>query len=211
MYEGTSELMKMKANGKTLALFDFDGTITRKDSFIAFIFFSHGTLKAMLGLFILSPTVVAMKMKLLSRSRVKEIMFSWFFKGMEISDFTRLGFAFADEILGSMLRPSALKRLNEHLAAGDRIIVVTASAYEWVKPWTDKMGIALIATRWEEQGGRLTGRISGLNCNGPEKVKRLREVVSPESFETIHAYGDTSGDEAMLAIASHKHYRIFTD
>lgn len=211
MYEGTVRQVKMNVNSKTLALFDFDGTLTRKDSFIEFIFFSRGTLKAVLGLIILSPIIVSMKVKLLSRSRAKEIMFSYYFKGMEISEFTRLGMAFVDEALNSIVRPSALKRLNEHRTAGDRIIVVTASAYEWVKPWTNKIGVELIATKWAKHSGRLTGKLEGRNCNGEEKVKRLREVVSPESFEAIYAYGDTSGDQAMLAIATHKHYRLFTD
>ena len=41
-----------------LALFDFDGTITNRDSFIDFIKFAKGNLKFFQGFMILSPILI---------------------------------------------------------------------------------------------------------------------------------------------------------
>ena len=54
-----------------LALFDFDGTITKNDSLIKFIRFAVGDLKFVFGLFILSPVLLAYKIKLIPNFKAK--------------------------------------------------------------------------------------------------------------------------------------------
>jgi len=49
-----------------------------------------------------------------------------------------------------------------------------------------------------------------MNCNGKEKVSRIKEAFNLADFETVYAYGDSSGDKEMLAIATHAHFRPFT-
>jgi phosphatidylglycerophosphatase C len=50
--------------------------------------------------------------------------------------------------------------------------------------------------------GRCTGRLAGENCRGPEKARRLTELLAGRGALTW-AYGDSSGDREMLAMARH--------
>ncbi|HEY0608667.1 MAG TPA: haloacid dehalogenase-like hydrolase, partial [Chitinophaga sp.] len=76
-------------------------------------------------------------------------------------------------------------------------------------PWCASMGITCIATQLEVKDERLTGNILGLNCNGEEKVCRIRAQYNLEQYENIYAYGDSNGDKAMLAIAGTAIYKPF--
>ena len=60
----------------------------------------------------------------------------------------------------------------------------------------------MLATRLEvDADDRLTGRLIGANCRGPEKVVRLREWRG-EALAVAFAYGDSDGDREMLALAA---------
>ena len=56
---------------------------------------------------------------------------------------------------------------------------------------------------------RVTGAFGTPNCRGEEKVRRLRDVYGPD-LHLAAAYGDTSGDTEMIAIAGEKGFRVFT-
>lgn len=196
---------------RQLALFDFDGTITRKDTFIEFIRFKAGLLNLVGGFILLSPVLVLYKLKLIRNWRAKEILFSLFFKGITVNEFRRFGKEFATRELPSLIRPSALAKINEHVAAGHQIFIVTASAEEWIKPWSDQFSITVLGTQWESKDGVLTGKIKGRNCYGSEKNVRILECVNVKEYDTITVYGDTSGDKEMLTLGTHKHYKYFKD
>ena len=57
--------------------------------------------------------------------------------------------------------------------------------------------------------GRVTGAFVGENCRGEEKVRRLRAAYG-DDMKLAAAYGDTSGDTEMIAIALEKGFRVFT-
>ncbi len=96
-------------------------------------------------------------------------------------------------------------------AAGARLVIVTASPDIVVAPFARGLGAEiLIGTRLEfDDQGRFTGKLAGPNCRGAEKVRRLREVFG-EDMQLEAAYGDTSGDREMLAMADNPDgYRVF--
>ena len=64
---------------KEIAFFDFDGTITTRDSMIEVIRFVKGTGGLLTGLALLSPWLVALKLGLVSRHKAKEKMLAYFF------------------------------------------------------------------------------------------------------------------------------------
>jgi len=192
-----------------LALFDFDGTLTKKDSLADFIHFAVGTRKMVAGAFMLSPVFAAYAVKLMHNGAAKQKVLQYFFANWKITDLTALADRYALHRIPAILRPGALEKIQWHLNHGHTVTVVSASPEIWLKAWTQSLGIALIGTRLEEDNGRFSGRYAGQNCHGSEKVRRIRERYDLHMFERIYAYGDTSGDKPMLALAHEAFYRPF--
>lgn len=192
-----------------VAFFDFDGTITTKDTLFEIIRFQKGSAALYGGLLLLSPLLVMFKLKMISNQRMKEIVLRFFFSGNSLPVFQQLCDDFCRHRLPSLLRPKALNAIAWHLSEGHTVYIVTASAENWVAPWSNTMDITCLGSKLEVKDGLVTGLLDGKNCNGDEKVCRIREAVQLTTVETIYAYGDSSGDKEMLALAQHKGFRVF--
>lgn len=194
---------------KNLALFDFDGTITYKDSFLEVIKFHKGTSAFYKGLLLMSPVLVLYKLKVIPNWKAKEIVISHFFKGESLENFQKKCDEFALTYIPLMLRPKAVAKMKEHIQNGDRVILVSASAENWLSAWCRQMNIELIGTQLETQNGVLTGKLCGQNCYGPEKLKRVLQLLNPKDYNHVCVYGDSRGDKEILAIANDAFYRHF--
>jgi len=191
---------------KRLVLFDFDGTLTKKDTLFEMAKFVRGSITFYLLSMVLFPIYVLIALGLISRQRGKEIFLSTFFGGFKLEHFDQFSRRFSMEIIPKILRSATYSKLREYLKNGDTVVVVSASPENWIKPWCEQHGITVIATRLESLEGKLTGRISGANCRGPEKVRRIKAVFTLEQYESVVAYGDSKGDHEMLKMADHGHY-----
>jgi len=187
---------------KRIAFFDFDGTITTRDTLLEFIKYCYGKRAFYWGFFINSPYLFAYKMKIISNQRAKERILSHFFKGMKIEKFQGICDAFAKEIIPGLVRPLALEELKKLRSEGTNIIIVSASPQNWITGWINQLQLQLIATQLEVKDGKLCGTISGKNCYGEEKVRRIKALYNLESFDEIIAYGDSSGDKPMLQLGT---------
>lgn len=194
---------------KRLAVFDFDGTLTEKDSFLAFIRYYKGTLPFYSGMLQLSPWLLAYKLKLYPNWKAKEKVLTYFFAHTAEENFREKGRRFAIELIPKMLRPKAKEALQKHKEAGDRIVVVSASAEPWLEAWCEAEGIELVATGLECREGKITGKLKGKNCYGPEKVERLKQYLPLENYCQVHVYGDSAGDKELLELATHPNFRCF--
>ncbi|WPV64982.1 HAD family hydrolase [Chitinophaga sp. LS1] len=193
----------------SIAFFDFDGTITTKDTLFEIIRFHKGSAVLNIGMALLSPALVAFKMNLISTQRMKEMVFRFFFGGTQIDTFRDKCAAFCAEKLPELVKENALQAIRQHLLQGHQVAVVTASAEEWVEPWCSSLGIVCIGTRLEVRNALITGKIQGLNCNGPEKVERIKQTFDLNGYDDIYAYGDTNGDKPMLEMAKYGYFRKF--
>ncbi|MBP7738266.1 MAG: HAD-IB family hydrolase [Spirochaetes bacterium] len=189
-----------------LALFDFDGTITTRDSLFDFLLFTFGAARCAAGLIVLGPVLVLYVLKKIPNCKAKEAVFRHFFKGWSIERFEKVGERYSRERLDHIIMGQARERIEWHRTGGHRIIVVSASVETWMREWCGRYGIGIIATRLESAQGKLTGRIDGANCQGPEKVRRIREAVNLDEYEYIYAYGNTRGDADMLSLAHEQYY-----
>ena len=196
-------------SGSKIAFFDFDGTITTKDSLLEIIRFQKGVVAFYTGLFFQLPWLIAFKIKILPNDAAKQKMLTYYFGGMDESAFQSACDLFVEKKVPSLIRPEALVEINRLRDQGFEIVVVTASAGNWVKPWTDSLGIQLISTRLEVNQGKITGRIEGKNCHGEQKVIRIREEYTLSDYQEIYAYGDSSGDKPMLGLATNSFYKPF--
>lgn len=191
----------------TIAFFDFDGTITRKDSMFQFIQFSKGSFLFIVGLIVLLPVLISYKIGIIPNWRAKEILFSFYFKGMSESKVLKLGLEFSKQILPFSIRPEAILEIEHHKNSGTKIVVVSASFSLWVKPWCDANNFELIATEYDTNGDKLTGKIKGKNCHASEKVRRINEKYNLHKFDKIYAYGDSKADLEMLNLADIKYLK----
>ena len=192
-----------------IAFFDFDGTITTKDSMIELIKFHHGKLRLYAGLVLLSPWVVAMKSKMISHQKAKEKMLSLFFKNYSVDLFSQICLSFFQKQLPELINKKAMEKINEHKLNGDEVVIVSASATNWIKGWCDYHEVKCIATQLEVINGKITGKLAGINCNYDEKARRIKHEYTLADYETVYCYGDSDGDKAMLNLATMAFYRTF--
>ena len=193
-----------------LALFDFDGTISDRDSFLLFLRKNTGSVQFALGMTLLLPRIVLFLLGRYPNQALKEDVLSRFLRGWELEQLRQRAELFARQTVPAILRPKAQERLEWHRQRGDRIIVVTATPELILAPWCAAQGVEILGTELETENGRLTGRIRGENCRGQAKVDRIRAYCELDRFGEIFAYGDTEGDRPMLAIADHPFFRPFT-
>lgn len=190
---------------KVIAFFDFDGTVTNKDSLLEFIKYSKGALAFYKGFIINIHYLIAYKMKIITNQKAKEKIISHFFGGMTFDAFQELCNRFSREKIPQLIRPGALFEIKKLLQNGVKIVIVSASPENWIQDWANEMHADLIATKLVQTDNIITGKIDGVNCHGQEKVARIKEKYILENFNEILAYGDSSGDKPMLALA-HKRY-----
>ena len=194
---------------KKIAFFDFDGTITTKDTLLEFIKFSKGNFRFYRGFLINSPILIAFKLKIISNQKAKEIILKYFFGGMLYSEFEKLCSDFAEQALPKLIRPKAMVEIDRLKQAGVPVVVVSASPENWIRKWADKMQVKLMATCLEIKNEKITGKILGYNCRGKEKLNRILKEYNLSDYEEIYAYGDSSGDRHMLSIAHQPHMKPF--
>lgn len=161
-----------------ICAFDFDGTLTKKDTFVEFIRYVHGERKTMTGFLLHLPLLLLMKLHLYSNQKAKQKVFSWFFRNMEIGRFNLLCRDFAHTNKQRLLRPTGIKRIRKALEEGDKVIIISASIDNWVCPFFDEFGdkIQIEGTQIEVKNGHLTGMFTTANCYGQEKVNRLKAL-----------------------------------
>ena len=192
-----------------ISLFDFDGTITTDDSLIKFIRFVVGDVKAAWGMLLLSPMLITYKLKLIPNYKAKQWMLSYFFKGMDEKQFLKDAEEYSLNHIDKMLRPKAMEKIAWHIEQHHKVVVVSASMECWLKPWCNKNGLDVIATKIEIKDGMVTGNFLCQNCYGIEKANRVKEAYDLSDYDYIYAYGDTRGDKELLALADESFYKPF--
>lgn len=192
-----------------IAFFDFDGTITRGDSFRLFLRFVLGGrfyIKMLENL----PTLLCYKLGVIDNSKAKENVLKSCFEGIEQERFNKYCTDFVKD-LESFCKDSALQKIRWHKQNNHIVVLVSASFEEYLRPLCLSWDIHLIATTMEVIDGKLTGNFSQPNCYGQEKERRIKENYDLTQYENIYVYGDTIGDKEMLSLASPNlaFFRIF--
>jgi phosphatidylglycerophosphatase C len=189
--------------------FDFDGTLTVRDSYIAFLKWRAGPRRYAGGMVRLIPAALAYVFHR-DRGRIKAAATREFLRGVPRHVLEADARAFAEQFSRSLLRPDAVATWKRWRGEHVRLVIVTASPELTVAPFARGLGAdALIGTGLSfDAQDLLTGGFSTPNCRGPEKVKRLTAAFGAD-LELRAAYGDTGGDREMLAMAQIKGYRVF--
>lgn len=191
-----------------VAAFDFDGTLTRRDTLMGFLWAASDARGRARGLLASPPALLAYEARAVDNHRAKTWLVRAWLRGAEVEAVRAASDRYA-ETISRLERPEALRRLAWHRALGDRVVVVTASFEVSVRAWVRRRGlrdVRVIGSRLAAEGGRLTGALDGRSCAGAEKVRRLEpHLLGAE----LWAYGDSRGDTELLARADRAFYRRF--
>lgn len=190
-----------------LALFDFDGTLTTRETFGDFIRFVVVPQRRALGAPLFAPMLAGYKLGLVSGTRIRQAVVAFGLRGLTTEHVRIAGERFAAEVLPGVLRPEAMRRVAWHQSQGDRVVLVSGGLDAYLAPWCRQHGMELVCSQLESCRDRLTGRYHGAQCVGEEKARRVRTHLDLAAYPVCHAYGDTHEDEAMLALAQRRFYR----
>jgi phosphatidylglycerophosphatase C len=194
---------------KVIAFFDFDGTITTKDSLLEFIKYVKGNFSFYFGFLLHSPILILYKLQIVSNQRAKEMMLQYFFGNMNEEVFKQHCENFIEQKLPLLIRPKALKEIQTLKNSGAEVVIVSASPENWIRTWCESQGVECVSTKLVIKDHKITGKIEGRNCHGEEKVSRILSLFNLQDYTSVYAYGDTPGDTHMLSLASIKFYKPF--
>ena len=191
---------------KKIYAFDFDGTLTTKDTLIEFIRYAKGSMALGLGFLRYAHLLVLMKLGLYPNYKAKQKVFAHFFKNTTLDDFNALCKAFAASS-SHLLRPNAIEAIDQAIKEESEVVIVSASIDNWVQPFFPQ--VKVVGTQIEVIDGKLTGRFITKNCYGQEKVNRILSLHPNRQDYHLTAYGDSRGDKEMLAFADESHFKPF--
>lgn len=197
-------------------VFDFDGTITTRDTFALFLKYYAGPARWVLNITRLMPTFLTYKMGGIDRHAVKKAVIKQFFAGELAVDVQSKAAQFADEVIPDLIRPAALERLNALLAdpkcGAESLYICSASIGPYLRHWASSVSIHeehVMSTELEIINDRITGGLDGYNVWGENKVRRINDQFAPKSVKIKEAYGDTRGDQEMLHAAEASFFKPF--
>ena len=197
-----------------VAAFDFDGTLTQRDTFVPFLLRGLGWPRFLWAIFQCLPWLVGYALRLVPNDVAKQKLMLVTLKcrsTQEMDDWTNRWLA---RDFPGQLRDWTMTRLAWHQQAGHCCVMVSASPDVYLERVAAQLGFdGLICTEMAVTDSHLTGLMHTPNCYGEQKVVRLTAwltsrfgVVSADDV-TLYAYGDTAGDKPMLRMAGQAWYR----
>ena len=182
---------------RVVAAFDFDGTITRRDTLVPFLK-KFGAWKIAKGSF---EALLGVRQEGL-RDSLKLSVLREIFLGYPTDRLEEEGRNYAAS-LPRLYRNEITEHVNEHKNKGHELVLVTASLGCYARPAALTLGFDhIIAVELASKSGRLTGEMTGPNIRGTEKARLLRQHLGYGVVD-LWAYGNSSGDTQMLQMADH--------
>jgi phosphatidylglycerophosphatase C len=193
--------------GRRIAAFDFDGTLTRRDTLVPFLARACGTQALTRALRRIGPLALKARTgrldsELHHRDASKEALLHELMAGRERAWLDQEGERYAAS-LPARLRPEMVEQVRWHRDAGHELVLVSASLGAYLRPFAAAHGFDHVIAVELEAGetGHLTGHLEGPNVRGPEKAVRVHAWLDGEVPALMWAYGNSSGDTELLAMA----------
>ena len=195
---------------RRVAAFDFDGTLTPRDTFLPFLQRLYGRRRL-----VTSAAVVGPPWRVPSETHRRDEMKARLLRRLTAGDdparIERVGIDYA-ALLERVLVPAMVERVAQHQRSGHEVVAVSASMSVYLRPLlVDRLGFDAVLAVGLEVGadGRHTGEMLGPNVHGPQKAIELRRWLGEggaddrENQLELWAYGNSSGDAELLAMADH--------
>ncbi|MCB7138199.1 HAD family hydrolase [Cellulosimicrobium marinum] len=126
--------------------------------------------------------------------------------GRSVAEVTAVGEEVYDTVLSLRIYPGTRRLLDEHLAAGDQVWLVSATPVEIGELIARRLGTTgALGTVAEHEGGYYTGRLVGDLMHGRAKAEAVRALAEREGLDldASYAYGDSLNDVAMMDTVGH--------
>lgn len=195
--------------GRRIAAFDFDGTLTRRDTLIGFLVQACGRRRVAGAVTAVATQAAAARARpsppgAHHRDTTKEQLLARLFAGDQAERVTEEGRRYA-ATLPRRLRPEAQQRVDWHRREGHELVIVSASLLAYLEPFAATHGFDHVIGVGLEVGddGRLTGCLTGPNVRGPEKALRLQAWLDGIEPDRLWAYGNSRGDHELMALSTH--------
>jgi HAD superfamily hydrolase (TIGR01490 family) len=129
-----------------------------------------------------------------------------FVAGHRVDDVVALGEEIYDDTMADRIWAGARELTRQHLAAGQRVWLVTATPVELANILARRLGLTgALGTVAETSGGVYTGRLVGGLLHGEAKAAAVRALADREGLDLARssAYSDSSNDLPMLELVGH--------
>lgn len=195
--------MTAPAHTARVAVFDLDGTLTRRDTLMSFLIMClRDDRTAWPRLWRLPFTLARFALGLSDRGRLKASLIRQVLGRATRSDIEQRAQAFCDECLPGLLLPRALETVAGHRRAGDRLVLMSASVDLYVPLIAARLGFhETICTGVGWKAGHVDGTLTTENRRGAEKSRCLRQLKARFPAVAIAAYGDSGSDLEHLLLA----------
>jgi len=195
---------------KKLAIFDFDGTISTKDSTKEFLKYNYGIIKFLYGYyFIFSINLVLCLIGIGSFAKLKKKRIKFFFQKKDSNLLIKKSNSFYKSSFQNFLKKDALKRLKWHSKNKHKIVILSASLDIILNQWCKDNKYLLITNKLQIKNNKFTGCFNEDDCSGNQKVNMLLNHLNIDDYVLTYGYGDTKADIPFLNIVDKKYYKYF--
>ena len=187
---------------KNLALFDFDGTLCKKDSFTGFIFYALKKRHIVKQGIKILPWIQAYFLNIYPADSMRIRLFRSMFSEMNAQDLSKIATEYSKQLIPS-LDPQLYKQLLKHQQNGDDVVIVSASIDLYLNHIAKFLDVDLICTHTEVINDHFTGSYSTLDCSSAQKKIRILERYHLDDYGAVYAYGNSNEDLEMLSLADY--------
>ncbi|MGV8976852.1 MAG: HAD family hydrolase [Cellulomonas sp.] len=123
-------------------------------------------------------------------------------QGHSVAEVVAIAEDIYDEVLSLRIFPGTQKLLDDHLAAGHEVWLITATPVEIGELIARRLGVTgALGTVAEHKDGFYTGRLVGDMLHGKAKASAVRELAARENLDLTasYAYGDSTNDVPILS------------
>ncbi len=129
-----------------------------------------------------------------------------FVAGHRVADIVALGEEIYDDTMAARIWAGSRELTRQHLAAGQRVWLVTATPVELANILSRRLGLTgALGTVAESVHGVYTGRLVGGLLHGEAKAEAVRALAVREGLDLSRctAYSDSANDLPMLSLVGH--------
>ncbi len=186
---------------RTVALFDFDDTISKGDSIYHLL--KYDLMKRPYHIFKFIPLGINYIRYLMKKISFEDVKAQLLFP-LNTMDDEELKYFYKYHVANHYY-PHMVKKMQEHKDKGDYVILCTASSEIYMK-YSDLPFDKMIGTIIEKENNMI--RIVDKNCKGQHKVprilKHLEEMDIQIDYESSYGYSDSDADIPMLELVKNK-------